>query len=622
MRTKLFLVMVALIMHGAYSQNSELQHVEPPFWWTGMVNPDLQIMLHGEDIADFTPELDYQGVSIKNVEKPENSNYLIVNLSIADNTKPGSFDLTLKDGKKKVISYSYELKERDQNATYTNSFNPSDVLYLITPDRFANGNPENDSVDGLLENVNRSNPGGRHGGDIQGISDQLDYIKDLGFTAIWVNPMLENDMKEYSYHGYSTTDFYSIDSRFGSNEEYKELVSKANENGIKVIMDMILNHCGSNHWWMKDLPSSNWFNYQKEYIEEGKYQNTSHRKTVIQDPYVSQIDVKEFTDGWFVPSMPDMNQRNPHLATYLIQNSIWWIEYTGINGIRMDTYPYPEKDFMTDWTCAVKNEYPDFITVGEEWYQDPSIVSFWQQGKNNINGYTSCLPSLMDFPLQAKLSEGLNQPEGGFSGWSTTYTTLALDFMYPDPSNLVVFPDNHDMSRFFTQVNEDFNLFKLGMTYILTVRGIPQIYYGSEILMKNPGTGDHGIIRSDFPGGWEGDEVNAFSGEGLTEQQKEAKDFFRKLLNWRKSETTVHDGKLMHYNPKDGIYVLFRYTDDDKVMVVLSKNSNEITLDLSRFSEMIMGDETGFEVLTGNEINFKGSLTVPPMTPMVIDLNN
>ncbi len=614
-------IAISLASTTLLAQSNTLQHVEPPFWWAGMNNPELQIMLHGEGIGAYQATIEYPGVKLKQVTSLENPNYLVLDLELSEQVSPGTMDITLQGPRRsQSISHSYELKAREEGSATRESFTPADVLYLITPDRFANGNPDNDEVAGLKEGLNREFKGGRHGGDIQGINDHLDYIKDMGFTAIWVNPVLENDMQEYSYHGYSTTDFYKVDARFGSNDEYRASVKMCNDMGIKVIMDMIVNHAGSDHWWMTDLPTSDWVNYQDEYLQ-GEYQITTHRKSTIQDPYVSAIDLKEFTDGWFVTTMPDLNQRNPYVAKYLIQNSIWWIEYSGIAGIRMDTYPYPDKDFMTDWTCAVQAEYPDFNTVGEEWFNEPAIVAHWQQGKVNANGYTSCLPSLMDFPLQEKLVKGLNEEESGFSGWVTTYVTLGMDFLYADPMNLVVFPDNHDMSRFYTQVNEDFDLFKLGLAYTLTTRGIPQLYYGTEILMSNPGTTDHGVIRTDFPGGWEGDEVNAFTGQGLTADQKEAQAFTKKLLTWRKDQSAVHNGKMMHFSPRNGIYVLFRYDENDMVMVVLSKSAEEVDLDLSRFSEILPEGSRGVEVLTGESVILDNSLRVPAKKAMVIDLD-
>lgn len=619
MRSTLLLAFLCAFLCG--SSQMKLDRVEPPFWWVGMVNPNLQLMLYGENIEALTPSIAYEGVSITKVSKLENPNYLVLDLMISDQAEAGAFEIELKKGRKTAASYTYTLKDRATGSATRKGFDQSDVLYLITPDRYANGNPANDSLEEMTEKLNRSNPGGRHGGDIKGISDHLDYIGDLGFTAIWLNPVLENNMEAYSYHGYSTTDFFKVDPRFGSNEEYKELVDKAHENDIKVIMDMIVNHNGSFHWWTDDLPTADWYNYQKEYMIDSNYQNTTHRKSTIQDPYVSKVDLKEFTDGWFVPTMPDLNQRNPFMAKYLIQNSIWWIEYSGVDGIRMDTYPYPDKAFMSDWTCQVQNEFPFFNTVGEEWNLEPEIVAYWQQGKVNPDGYTSCLPSVMDFPLQASLTKGLLTEESNFSGWVDTYVTLASDFLYANPNNLVTFPDNHDMSRFFTQVNENYDLFKLGITYILTTRGIPQLYYGTEILMTNPGTTDHGVIRTDFPGGWEGDAINGFTQVGLNDLQKSNLTFFKTLLNWRKGQSAIHHGKLIHYNPKDGIYVLFRYNNDDKVMIVLSKNPEEQKIDLSRFNEMIAGNESGTEIISGEQLTFDSFLSVPGMGAMVIDLD-
>ncbi len=597
-----------------------LDRVEPPFWWTGMKNPELQLMVYSENVADLSVAIeDYDGVELRQVTRLQSPNYLVIDLRLSPDVKPGSFEISFNRGRRTLYSYDYELNEREEGSADRAGFNTSDVMYLITPDRFANGNPDNDTIDGLKEAANRENIGGRHGGDIRGIIDNLDYIGDMGFTAIWVNPVLENDMERYSYHGYSTTDFYKVDSRFGSNEEYRELGLKAKEKGIKMIMDMIVNHNGSEHWWMKDLPTSDWVNFQDEYLR-GEYRITSHRKATIQDPYVSQTDLSDFVDGWFVTTMPDLNQRNPYMAKYLIQNTIWWIEYAGLDGIRMDTYPYPGKEFMTDWTCQVMNEYPNFNIVGEEWHGNPSIVAHWQRGKENPNGYTSCLPSLMDFPLQEKLTKALNDKQTRWSGWLSAYETLANDFVYADPFNLVVFPDNHDMSRFFTQVNENYNLFRLGIAYYMTIRGIPQIYYGTEILMNNPGTTDHGIIRSDFPGGWSRDEINGFTGAGLSEQQNDAQAFMKKLLNWRKGNTVVHNGGLLHYNPKDGIYVLFRMNEEGKVMTVLSKNENDFELDLSRFSEGLGDATSGYEVISDNDVSLETTLMVPAMSPMIIEI--
>jgi glycosidase len=549
------------------------------------------------------------------VIKVESPNYLFVDLVIGDVAKPGKVQIDFSKDGQLAESHDWELWQREPGSAQREGFNNSDVLYLITPDRFANGAPDNDDVSGMKEKANRSFIGGRHGGDIEGIRQHLDYIGGLGFTAIWLNPVLENNMPQYSYHGYSTTDFYKVDPRFGSNESYRQLAHEAKTKGIKLIMDMIVNHCGLEHWWMKDLPTSDWINTWATYTQ------TNHRKTLLQDPHASKIDKKIFTDGWFVPTMPDLNQRNELLANYLTQNAIWWIEYLGLNGIRMDTYPYPDMYYMSEWTHRVMEEYPHFNVVGEEWFEDPAIVAYWQRDKINPNGYTSDLPGVMDFPIQTAMVKALNQPEEWKAGWITLYEMLGRDFLYADPDNLVIFPDNHDMSRFFTQVNEDFDLFKLGLTFILTTRGIPQIYYGTEILKKNPGTTDHGIIRSDFPGGWAGDAVNAFTGEGLTPQQKEATAFLKKLLHWRKNTPAIQTGKLTHFEPKDGVYVYFRYNEQEKVMVILNKNKSAYSLQLNRFAEMLDGVKTGSDVLSDQTFDMSKAIDLPVKSPLVLELH-
>jgi glycosidase len=618
-----FLFIVSfMLMAGpaAFAQND--MRVEPPFWWVDMYNPDLQLLVHDANISTLKPQIKKQGVELKSVTAVESPNYLFLNLEIGESATAGTFAIDFFDGDKKVKSYTYELKERAPGSADRRGFDPSDVMYLITPDRFVNGDPSNDEVEGMLEGLDRTNKGGRHGGDLAGIEQSLDYFKDMGFTSIWLNPVLENDQPAYSYHGYAATDYYKVDARYGTNEDYLRLIKKAKSMGIGMIMDIIVNHCGSYHWWMKDLPTSDWVNFQDEF-EEGQFIQTNHLKATVQDPYSSEVDRRAFTDGWFDRNMPDLNQRNPLLATYLIQNSIWWIEYADLEGIRMDTYPYPERDFMTDWTCAIMDEFPNFNIVGEEWHGNPAIVAHWQEGKENPNGYTSCLRSLMDFPLQENLRQSLNKPTGGWaSSWVNLYETLALDFQYPDPFDLVVFPDNHDMSRIFSQINEDYDLFRMAIAYILTTRGTPQLYYGTEILMKNPGTEDHGIIRSDFPGGWAGDKINGFTGEGLTPQEANAKAFVKKLLNFRKGSKAIHEGKLMHYAPMAGqdIYVLFRYTDDEKVMLVLSKNENPVDLDMARFQEALQGAIKGMDVLTGKTIDLSKTIKVPAKGPMVIDI--
>jgi glycosidase len=586
-----------------------IDHIEPSFWWAGMKNRDLQIMVHAKDIAYLRPKINTPGIRLVNVIQTSNRNYLFLNLEIQPTVKPQTFPIHFLKDEKVVFSHPYTLKERKENSAARQGFSTADVLYLITPDRFANGDPSNDNHPDMREKSNRSFKGGRHGGDIAGIIKNLDYIKSTGFSAIWLNPVLENNQTEYSYHGYSITDFYKVDPRFGSNDSYLDLVKNCHEKGLKVIMDMIVNHCGSFHWWMNDLPDTDWINFDNKFV------NTTHQRAVIQDVHVSEYDKKMFTDGWFVETMPDLNQKNTLLSTYLIQNAIWWIEYADIDGIRMDTYPYPDKDFMSDWTCAVMAEYPGFNIVGEEWSENPAIVAHWLKGKVNPNGYSSCLPGAMDFPIQGALRKSLTN-----NNWYPLYETLSMDFLYPDANNLVVFPDNHDMSRLYSQVNENLDLFNLGLTYMLTTRGTPQIYYGTEILMSNPGTDDHGIIRSDFPGGWQGDQKNGFSNIGLSSNQIETKSHIQKLLKWREKKGVIHHGKMMHFVPENNIYVYFRYDNYEKVMVVLSLNKKDVTLDLKRFKEMLPNSFSATEIISGTNMELADSLNVPAYKSLILSM--
>jgi len=604
---------IILITLNVFSATIDLQRVEPMFWWAGMKSPDLQLMIYGESIATTEVSLEYPGVTLYSVSKVENPNYLFIDLKLDKNVKPGSFDIQFKKDGKNVESYSYELKARETGSAERMGFNTSDVIYLITPDRFVNGNPDNDWVEGMKEKPNRNDRDGRHGGDIRGIINSLDYLQDLGFTAVWLNPVLENNMTQVSYHGYSTTDFYRVDPRYGSNEEYLELNEELDKRGMKLIMDMIFNHCGSEHWWMDDLPMPDWINHFPE------YKITSHRRTVNQDPHASEADRSAMADGWFVPTMPDLNQKNPFMATYLIQNSIWWIEYAGLEGIRQDTWPYPDKEMMAVWTEKVLEEYPKFNIVGEEWSLNPAIVSYWQKGKNNIDGYHCSLPSLMDFPLQDAVSRGLRQEETWGSGLVTMYESLANDFLYANPWNLVIFPDNHDMSRMYMQLGEDVDLLKMAMAYFLTMRGIPQFYYGTEVLMTHPGD-HHGDIRAEFPGGWADHKVNAITGEGLTAAQKDMLQYLSTIQNWRKNKEVIHHGKLMHFVPEDGIYTYFRYNENETVMVVLNKNNAEKTLATERFGEILKGYSSGREVISGTTISNLSELKISKKAAMIIEL--
>ena len=603
---KFFLILMFL---GLNSYAQIIDKIEPPYWWVGMHHNQLEIMIYGKDIAKYKPSINNENIKIVEVKNTENNNYLFLTVDLSKATV-GNFIIDFaRAGKRNNFSYNYELKQRKENSKNRKGFDSSDAIYLITPDRFANADRSNDVVKGLRETkINREDDYGRHGGDIKGITNHLNYISDMGFTAIWPTPVLTNDMKNSSYHGYAMTDLYEVDPRFGSLEDYITLSKKANEKGIKLIMDQVENHIGAEHWWMKDLPSNNWVNYQKEFLE-GTTVITNHRRTTNQDSYASEADKKLMSEGWFVSAMPDLNQKNPLLATYLIQNSIWWIETLDLGGIRQDTYPYPDKEFMSKWAGAIMAEYPNFSIVGEEWSTNPLLVAYWQKDAENKDGYSSNLTSTMDFPMQKSIVDGLNEDETCGTGLVKIYEGLANDFSYSDPKNIMIFSDNHDMSRIYNQLRQNVTKTKMALGYLLVLPRISQIYYGTEVLLsdaKKPG--DHGLIRTDFPGGWSGDKVNAFTGEGLSKKQVEMQSFLKNVLNYRKNSEAIHTGKTIHFGPEKGVYVLFRVLNDEIVTVILNKNNDEVFLDLSRFIEVGLNGKTVKNINTSEEFTWNNSL--------------
>ncbi|APY11422.1 alpha-amlyase [Seonamhaeicola sp. S2-3] len=603
---------------------NEIERIEPLNWWVGFKNKNLQLLVKHPDISKATPKINYEGVTISEVHKADSPNYLFIDLIINETAKAGKFNIefTFQNGDKK--QQTYELKPREKASQHYVGFNSSDVIYLITPDRFANGDSSNDINEKLLEkSINRDDDYARHGGDIKGIINHLDYIHDMGFTAIWPCPLLTNDMPQASYHGYAMTNFYEIDPRFGTLDEYLELSSKMSKKGMKLVMDQVANHCGLNHWWMKDLPFKDWVNHQdnfeknKDVWDNKNIIKSNHVRTSNQDIYASIKDKKEMTDGWFVSAMPDLNQRNPFMAKYIIQNSIWWIETANLGGIRQDTYPYSDKDFMSTWAGAIMDEYPNFSIVGEEWSYNPLLIGYWQNGANNKDGYNSNLKSPMDFAMQRNIVEGLNEEDTWDKGLVKMYEGLANDFHYATPKDILIFPDNHDMSRIFTQLNGNITNTKMALSYILTLPRIPQIYYGTEILMGDfEKPGDHGLVRSDFPGGWEGDTVNAFTRNGLTNEQKEMQSYVKKLLNYRKNSKAIHEGKTIHFAPKNKTYLLFRSLGDEVVVHIINKNETPIQLELDRFDEVGLKGKTLKNIITGEtfvwndvlELKEKGSL--------------
>ena len=668
--------------------------LEPAFWWAGMQNPELQLMLYSRELPSLPQQIkvDIQGkgITLKSLEHTDNPHYLFINLDLSQ-AAPQTFELIISntDSASKadtpLYRLPYTLQGRAKGSRERQGFSNKDVIYLITPDRFANGDTSNDNQADMLEQVaanspsNSSNPyypDARHGGDIAGISQHLAYLAKLGVTQLWINPLLENNQAQYSYHGYSITNLYRVDPRFGSNEDYKALVAKANKLGLGVIKDVVVNHIGSNHWWLNDLPSHDWLNdatktqLKNQESKPNLTQSadakssaitssvtsprfTSHRRTTVQDPYAAAQDHIDFVDGWFTDTMPDLNQSNPKLATYLIQNSIWWVEYAGLSGIREDTYSYADKGFLAKWSKAVMAEYPNFNIVGEEWTANPITVSYWQKGKINADGYTSDLPSLMDFPLYEKLIASLNEPESWDTGFIKLYEMLANDVVYAEPSKLVLFEGNHDTNRIFSLVKENIDLYKMALTYVLTAKRIPQLFYGTEALMTSPTEGRHdGVVRSDFPGGFANSATNAFTGQGLSEPQRQAQQFIRTLLNYRKQSPALQSGDLLHFVPQDGIYVQFRCLLNDplsaeqkaealksltqhnsqtqhnactqpladKVMVIYNKNDKAVTLDVNRFASVLGDNRAATDIISGNTVSLNQALALPHAGVTILEL--
>ncbi len=592
---------------------AEPERIEPPFWWTGMAHTELQLMVYGENIGNTRAVIDHPGVRVKEVVAVDSPNYLFVCLDITD-ALAGSFPVRFVDGTQTVYLFDYELKQRDPDSRYREGVNVSDAIYLLMPDRFANGDPSLDDQPDMLEQSDRSKPSGRHGGDIQGVIDHLDHIAGMGFSAIWLNPVLENNQPEYSYHGYATTDYYNTDPRFGTNEDYRRLVAEAGEKGIRIIKDIILNHCGHHHWWMDDLPVADWIHHWDTFTR------TTYRMTTIVDPHAAAHDYKRMVRGWFDTNMPDLNQQNRLLARYLKQNSVWWIEYAGISGIRMDTQPYADRFFMSDWARYVLHEYPYFMIIGEAWIGIPAIISYYQGGKLNHDGYDSYFPSVFDFALYDDIGMAFNEEQGWSTGMMRFYNTLAQDFLYPDPYNLVVFGDNHDTDRIFTRVGEDLDKLKMALAFIFTTRGIPQVYTGTELLESAYEHHGHGALRANFPGGWTDDPVNKFTREGRTGEQNSIVDHITTLLHFRKKTPALYEGWLLQFVPEDNIYVYFRYDNHDTIMVILNNNETDKQLEMARFEEGWSGYSRGEDIISGAVYEGFDTWDVPGNSALVLKL--
>lgn len=613
-------VTVVEVAAASAKKAAAITRIDPTFWWVGMKNPKLQLLVHGPGIAGSKVELaNYPGVTLDGFQKLESPNYLVVNLTISPEAKPGKLKLEFKGAKK--AKYEYELRARTTpgDKSKVQGVTSADFIYMLMPDRFANGNPKNDVVKGMrVERIARDSMYARHGGDLKGIENHFDYLKELGVTAIWPTPVVANDMPRTSYHGYALTDYYAVDPRYGSNEEYVQFVQHAHQQGLKVIHDVVLNHMGSYNYLFLDQPAKDWF-HQFPTFTRGNY-----RDGTVNDPYGSEEDRKMFNTTWFDTTMPDPAQENPLVATYLIQNFIWWVEYTGLDGYRIDTYPYSNPQFLMNWGKAVLDEYPQLGMFGETWVQNAEGVAqqaFWSRnGFPAVNGFKSNLPGVTDFMMKYAIEDALTKDAGWAEGIAKIYYTAQGDWMYEDASRNVIFLDNHDMSRVFSVLGEDVKKQKMALTWLLTERGIPQLYYGTEILMKNFSNPD-GLVRSDFPGGWAGDKRNAFTAAGRTPQEQDMFQHVSKLANYRKTHPALQTGKRMHFVPEGSVYTYFRYNDQgESVMVVMNAGKEDKTVNTARFAERLQGYTSAQEITSGAAISDLKSLKVPALTTLVLEL--
>lgn len=594
----------------------KIERVEPLNWWVGMNTP-LQLMIYGEDIEGSTVEVNSEDIDITKVISVDSPNYLFVDMTIAEDTKPGEYTFTLtKDGKK--VKFDYELAARRDNPAAVNSLTQADVVYLLMPDRFAKGElPKGlEKIDG--GKFERDEPFGRHGGNLQGVIDNLDYIADLGVTAIWSTPLLE-DREFDSYHGYAISDLYRLDPRHGTNEMYKEYVEKAHSKDLKVIMDMVPNHIGVSHWWMKDLPMKDWINNGGEYIP------TSYNKTAQLDPHASKADFIDNRDHWFSDKMPDVNLRNEMVLKYQIQNAIWWVEYANLDAIRVDTYPHNDKYKVAEWTKAIKAEYPGITLMGEVWENEPALIAYWEGGRENKDGYDSELPMVMDFALQQRMvgAAALDRPAGWNEGAMAIYFIVAHDFLYDNPEKLLIFTTNHDQDRLAWSLKGNVDKQMLLYSLVGTMRGIPQLYYGDEqMFMGDPSSG-HGSFRVDFPGGWEGDKRDLFTGKGRTEDEAKMLEHTKKIFNWRKTSKAVTEGKMTHFfpNTNENQYVYARMTDDELVFVVLNFNATEGKINWDRYAELFDGRPMkGVDIVSGKEFSVGDDVTIEPYGSFILEL--
>lgn len=589
-----------------------VQRVEPTYWWTGMKQPEFQLMLYGVGISSADISLNYQGVSISRKQLTDNPNYVFLYLNVTKEALPGKFNISLQIGNKKQILV-YELKMRRQGSASRKSFTEADAIYLLMPDRFANGNPANDSITGYYQGVHREIPGARHGGDIAGIISKIPYLADLGVTTLWTTPLFDNNDTNYSYHHYACSDYYKIDPRLGKNEDYRRLSDSCHANGLKLIIDVVPNHCGSSHWWMKDMPAKDWLNIWPTYT------SSNYRMTAWTDPHAAESDRYRLTHGWFAPNMPDLNLQNTLLFDYLRQVYVFWIETANIDGMRVDTYPYNDLKTAAQFLQSIKNEYPTMSVVGECWVKTPAEIAYYQSGNKNKDGFDSKLTSVMDFCLKDVLSTSFNEQESWDGGMSRFYALFAQDFVYPNANMVMNFLDNHDIDRFSTSIKRDVRKYKMGLGLLMTVRGYPQIYYGTEIMIDGI-PGDYQGHRFDFPGGWTSDKRSAFTPTGRTSAENEVFDYTKALLNYRKNNPVLQSGLMKQFIPENGIYVFFRYNKDKTIMVITNNNDKSTKLDLTRFKEMLSSKKDGIDIISATHYSLENLLTVPSKTVLILDV--
>ena len=618
---KKIIISLALILSSMTMQAAtKIDHIEPENWYVGMKNSSLQLMVYGKNIRDSRVSVDYPGVKIDSLVRLDSPNYLFVYLNLSG-AKPGNMVLNI-DGKK----VNYPLKARTMSGDKRIGFDNSDVLYMLMPDRFASGRNITKPMKGLNPYVvDRSKPSLRHGGDLEGVRQHLDYFNQLGVNALWFTPVLENnspDMNSQStYHGYATTNYYRVDPRFGTNEDYARLVAEAHAKGLKVVMDMIFNHCGYDHPWVKDMPSKDWFN-TPEWMKKGDsyYLQTSYKLTPVLDPYASKVDKRETVDGWFVRSMPDLNQKNPHVMTYLIQNSEWWIETVGIDGIRMDTYPYADRKAMSQWMKILNEEYPNFNTVGETWVTEPAYTAAWQKD-SKLSKVNSYLKTVMDFSFYDKINLAKHEEtDAWWKGLNRIYNSLCYDYLYENPSSVMAFIENHDTDRFLENGKDTLAL-KQALALLLTIKRIPQLYYGTEVLMNGTKEVTDGNVRCDFPGGFAGDKHNAFTAEGRTKAENAMFNWLSKLLKWRRNNMVITKGKQIQFIPYKGVYVIARQWNDQTILTILNGTSQAVTLPLDRYAEVIGNHQEAKDVISGRKVKLGSELQLKARDTKVIELS-